>query len=170
MLALESSRWSELQHACGAASGLPSLLRDLASLPPDEGQEAEPYFSLWSSLCHQSDAYTASFAAVPHIVSIMEAAPLRTPWTLFLLISCIEIARSKGKAPEVPDDLKADYFDALSRIPHICELCAEKEWDWWFSGAALSALAAAKGQHLLAECILCCKPDYAKDIIENHAA
>src|SRR5215469_3310313 len=113
MLLLDSTRWSQLTHAYGAASDIPALLRELVSLPPDEGKEAEPYFSLWSSLCHQSDAYTASFAAVPHIVSIMASAPARTPWTLFQLVACIEIARANGRAPEIPDDLRQDYFAAL---------------------------------------------------------
>ena len=46
MLPLDSRRWSELSDAYGSSSGIPALLANLQALQPDEGQEAEPYFSL----------------------------------------------------------------------------------------------------------------------------
>lgn len=52
LLPLDSPRWSELTHAYGSASDTPALLRQLASLPRADG-DAEPWFSLWSSLAHQ---------------------------------------------------------------------------------------------------------------------
>jgi hypothetical protein len=119
MLPLESKRWSELSHAYGDASDIPSLLADLESLPPDVGSEAEPYFSLWSALCHQGDVYVGSYAAIPHIVRVMGTAPEQVPMTLFLMVSCIEIARAKGRGPAVPSDLRVDYIAALSRIPEL---------------------------------------------------
>lgn len=67
MLNLDSPKWSELDHAYGKASDIPDLLRQLETIPnPDDN--SEPWLSLWSSLAHQGDIYSASFAAVPHIV------------------------------------------------------------------------------------------------------
>ena len=45
MLSLESSRWSELEHAYGQASDIPPLLRQLRDLPGSEGQ-SEPCLAL----------------------------------------------------------------------------------------------------------------------------
>jgi hypothetical protein len=167
MLPLESERWSQLSHAYGDASDVPSLLRDLESLPPDAGSEAEPYFSLWSALCHQGDVYTGSYAAVPHIVRIMGTAPERVPMTLFLMVACIEIARCKGRGPAVPPDLQTDYSAALARIPELVAGAARARWDHWYCGAALAAVAAAKGFAQLAEAVLELDPETVKDVLRR---
>ncbi|SRR5581483_12370704 len=99
MLPLDSKQWSELSDAYGGASDIISLLAELESLPPDLAPEAEPYFSLWSALCHQGDVDVGSYAAVPRIVRVMGTAPERVPMTLFLMVACIEIARAKGRGP-----------------------------------------------------------------------
>lgn len=65
----------------------------------------------------------------------------------------IEICRHKNGV-DVPDQLVADYFDSLSRIPTLAASAAEKQWSAAFTACALSATAAAKGQHELAEALL----------------
>jgi hypothetical protein len=167
MLPLDSKRWSELSHAYGDASDIPSQLAELEALPPDVGQEAEPYFSLWSALCHQGDVYVGSYAAVPHIVRIIGTAPERVPMTLFLMVACIEIARAKGRGPDVPPDLQADYSSALSRIPELVGAAARIGWDHWYCGAALAAVAASKGFAELAEAVLELDPDTIKDVLRR---
>ena len=167
MIPLDSKRWSELSHACGDASDIPSLLGDLESLPPEVGPESEPYFSLWSALCHQGDVYDGSYAAVPHIVRVMGTAPEKVPMTLFLMVACIEIARAKGRGPVVPSDLQAKYADALSRIPELVGIAARMSWDHWYCGATLAAVAAAKGFPELAEAVLELDPDMVKDVLRR---
>lgn len=167
MLALDSKRWSKLSDAYGDASHIPGLLVELQSLPPDADSEAEPYFSLWSALCHQGDIYTASYAAVPHIVRIMGTASERVPMTLFLLVACIEIARSEGRGPAMPRDLKAEYAAALARIPELVSEAARTKWDHWYCGAAIAAIAAAKGFGQLAEAVLELDPDTIQDIVRQ---
>ncbi len=54
MLSLDSPRWSELKHAYGDASDIPDLLRQLDDLLSSD-DDSEPWFSIWSSLAHQSD-------------------------------------------------------------------------------------------------------------------
>src|SRR4051812_40379348 len=66
MLALDSPRWGELTHAYGEASDIPALLRRLKTAPPPTDYRSEPWFTLWSALCHQNDVYIASYAAIPH--------------------------------------------------------------------------------------------------------
>jgi hypothetical protein len=82
MLSLDSSRWGELRHAYGPASDIPPLLQQLQSLPDSTG-ESEPWFTLWSSLAHQGDVHSASFAAVPHVVDALAAQPSAATATYF---------------------------------------------------------------------------------------
>jgi hypothetical protein len=167
MLPYDCERWSELSHAYGPATDIPQLLAQLESLPPDGGSEAEPYFSLWSALCHQGDVYDGSYAAMPHIVRIIATTPERVPWTLFQMIACIEIARVKGRGPTVPADLQHDCSTALTRIPHLVAAAARANWDHWYCGAALAAVAAAKGFCGLAEAVLELDPDTTKDMLRR---
>ena len=93
MLDLDSSAWSALEHAYGTAEDIPDLLRDLESFPPDVANDDGTWHALWSALCHQSDVYSASFAAVPHIVRLAAAAPDRMTSSFILLPTCIEASR-----------------------------------------------------------------------------
>jgi len=76
MLDLMSPRWKELSHAYGPARDIPDLLKQLKTAPPKKDYRSEPWFSRWSALCHQGDVYTASYAAVPHIVAVGSKKPL----------------------------------------------------------------------------------------------
>ena len=167
MLALDSKLWRKLSDAYGTASDIPSLLIVLESLPPNDGPEAEPYFSLWSALCHQGDIYTASYAALPHIIRIMSTAPERVPMTLFSMVACVEIAHCKGRGPTVPPDLEADYRAALDQVPELVAGAARANWDHWYCGAALAAVAAAKGFARLAEAVLELDPDTVEDVMRR---
>jgi hypothetical protein len=94
LLSLDSPRWSELKHAYGQASDTPALLRRLANVP-DSADDKEPWFSLWSSLAHQGDVYSASFAAVPHVVQALCSAPLKADYTYFQFPAWVEVCRKK---------------------------------------------------------------------------
>ena len=152
MLELSSPRWSELRDAYGSAATIPALLRQLSVLPGDAGN-TEPWFSLWSALAHQGDVYSASFAAVPHVIAAIASAPECATDVYFHFPAWIEICRHKNGVA-VPDALAAAYFAALQRIPALVASSAGGQWSAAFSASALSAIAAAKGQHALAEALL----------------
>jgi hypothetical protein len=166
MLQLDSPKWSDLRHAYGSAADIPAMLHELEQFPPNEGSEAPPYFMLWSSLCHQDDVYTASYAVVPHIIRILASAPSRAHWDFFLLPACIEIARAKGRGPEIPAELRDDYFAALRRIPALAAAAAESQWDEGFCRTVTAAIAVAKGQPALGEAILELDSDTVKKFME----
>ncbi len=170
MLPLDSQRWCELRHAYGSAADVPQLLQQLRSLPPNDQSESEPYFSLWSALCHQGDVYTASYAALPHIVDAIRGAPEHAPWTLFLMVACIEIARTSNRGPTIPDDLADAYHSALGEVPVLVGRSAEGKWDHWYCGAALAATAAAKGFPALAEALLELDPSSVQDLLKRKHA
>ncbi|WP_082493474.1 hypothetical protein [Massilia sp. Leaf139] len=152
MLELSSPRWGELSDAYGSAARIPELLRQLSALPSDDGS-SEPWFSLWSALAHQGDVYSASFAAVPHVIAAIASSPERVTDVYFHFPAWVEICRHKNGI-DVPHDLVTDYFESLSRIPALAASAGEKQWNAAFTACALSATAAAKGQHELAEALL----------------
>jgi hypothetical protein len=143
MIPLDSPRWPELQHAYGSAADIPALLRDLETFPSCGGN-SEPWFTLWSTLCHQGSIYSASFAAVPHIVRILASDPMRGDFSFFQLPACIEFLRAENEIP-VPMDLQQPYHDAVQQLPSLVATAAARPWDASLLCCALSAIAAAKG-------------------------
>ena len=153
MLALESPFWSELRHAYGAASDIPALLSRLNDYPSEASYQDEPWFTLWSSLCHQGDIYSASFAAVPHIVGALATNPVRASMSYFLLPASIEVARASGGVA-APPSLANAYFEALAQLPRLAGAAAQPGWNESTCTAALAATAAATGNHQTAQLLL----------------
>ncbi|RTL32961.1 MAG: hypothetical protein EKK49_10360 [Rhodocyclaceae bacterium] len=164
MLKLDDPRWSELQHAYGVATDVPALLKQLTDIPSSE-DEKEPWFSIWSALAHQGNVYSASFAAVPHVIEALASAPLSADFSYFQFPAWVEICRAKNNVP-VPEDIAAAYFDALSRLPVLMAAASSRKWDEGFLRCAISAVAAAKGQPLIAEAVLELSPDVAAEFME----
>ncbi len=77
MLDLRDSRWKKLSDAYGSAGHIPELLAQLRTARLGLNYSAEPWSSRWSSLCHQGDVYTASYAAMPHIIKIGSIRAIR---------------------------------------------------------------------------------------------
>lgn len=152
MLSLDDPRWSELQHAYGAATDIPSLLGQLSTLPSTKG-DAEPWASLWSSLAHQGDVYSASFAAVPHVIAALETDPLNADWSYFGFPAWVECSRARGNVP-IPNDLDLAYRRALSKLPKLVGEASKRPWDEEFLLQALAAIAVAKGQPAIAEAVM----------------
>jgi hypothetical protein len=151
MLNLDSPVWSTLQHAYGSASDVPELLRQLEPFPKSEGS-VEPWFSIWSALAHQGDVYTASFAAVPHVVRILASDPNAASLAYFQFPAWVEICRQRH-AMAVPEDLADDYFAALTRLGTLVCAVIDSAWDRDFLVCALAALAVSKGHALIGEAI-----------------
>ena len=151
-LSLDDPRWSQLVHAYGSAGDIPPPLRQLSSFPSNHNYKDEPWHSLWSSLCHQGDVYSASFAAVPHIIMAAAADPRRASYSYFLLPASIEIARVKDAVP-ILGNLDVPYFESLALVPGIVAGAAREDWDEDFCSSALAALAAAKRHPSMAEII-----------------
>ena len=155
MLALEDPLWSTLRHAYGPASDIPDLLRRLGSATePKVGDKSEPWFSLWSALCHQGDVFDASYAALPHIVEIACKATGRIDHGFFQLPAAIEIGRSNGSGPLVPSVLSDSYLTGLARLSEAVALHRNDVWDQDTLICALCAQAAAKGHSRVAEAIM----------------
>ncbi len=164
LLSLDNPRWSELQHAYGPATDIPALLKQLTDLPSSEN-DAEPWFSIWSALAHQGDVYSASFAAVPHVIDVLASAPLKADFSYFQFPAWVEVCRVKSAA-SVPEDIASAYFASLSRLPALVAAAAARQWDEGFLRCALSAIAAAKQQPAIAEAVLELSPEVAGEFME----
>ena len=152
MIELDDPRWPELSHAYGSAADLPELLRQLArATGPKIGYQSEPWFTLWSSLCHQGDVYDASYAALPHIVEIAVSAKEPIDFSFLQLPAAIEIARNSGNGPPVTECV------AVHR---------HEDWDEPTLLSAVSALAAAKGHHRIAEAIMNLDDDLITKLVD----
>ena len=155
MLSLDDPTWAQLSHAYGPASDVPELLRKLAqSTRQHESHQEEPWFSLWSSLCHQGDVYEASYAAVPHIVEIALVTPGPLDFSFFQLPACIEIARQNGRGPELSIGLGVSYLSALAKLSECASVHLSDEWDDNMLLSTLAAIAVAKGKYRIAEAIV----------------
>jgi hypothetical protein len=167
MIDLDDPRWQKLSHAYGSAANIPELLRELArATSPTAGYNSEPWFTLWSSLCHQGDVYDASYAAVPYIVEIAVNTNEPVDFSFFQLPAAIEIARGSGKGPPVPVDLAEAYEVALSGLAECVALHRHEDWDQPTLLSAMSALAAAKGHHRVAEAIMNLDDDLISKLID----
>ncbi|TAA46564.1 hypothetical protein [Pseudoxanthomonas winnipegensis] len=157
MLSLDSPDWTQLRHAYGSAEDIPALLRQLRNFPDESNPQSEPWFSLWSALCHQGDVYPASFAAVPHLVAALQSDPTRATFSYFLLPACIEIARSERRI-EIPSALEAPYFDALKLMPNLAAQAVSAGASAELCASALAASAAASGHVPLAALLIDVEP------------
>ena len=166
MLSLDSPEWSNLTHAYGSATDIPDLLRQLEGLPSSD-RDAEPWFSIWSSLAHQGDVYSASFAAVPHVVSYLAVAPHKADFSFFQFPAWVEICRVKEKIT-LPEPLANSYVTALASLPEIVASATKAEWDDTLASCALAAIAAAKGRISMAEAILEMNSEIARDFLKWH--
>jgi hypothetical protein len=155
MLPLDDPRWSQLDHAYGRAGDIPALLRALAASPqPAADANDDPWFTLWSSLCHQEDVYAASYAALPHLVEMAMQAQGPIDFSFFLLPAAIEVSRMEGRGPAMPADLDEAYRIALMRLMDCVARHRHEAWDEATLLSALAAQAAAKGNYRVAKMLL----------------
>jgi hypothetical protein len=164
MLGLDSPRWSTLQAAYGAAVDVPDMLRALESVPNSDDWRDEPWFSIWSALAHQGDVYSASFAAVPHVVSVLAAAPDRAGFEYFAFPTVVEICRQRTAEP-IPEDLRGPYNTALAQLPRLAAAAADRPWDEPMLQSVLGAIAVAKGPTEVAEAASELTLDVARDFL-----
>ena len=118
-MAIAASDWGKLRHAYGLATDIPGLLARASSAPAPQAFDDEPWFSLWSALCHQGTVYPASYAAVVELVGIAFSREGGARAECLLLAACIEVERHAPDAPAMPDSLQESYAAALDAGAHL---------------------------------------------------
>jgi hypothetical protein len=105
-------------------------------------------------LCRLGTVYTASYAAVPHLLALAQRNPLLATYDYLLLPTTIEIARGRGRGPPIPLELRADYFAAIRNIPLIVGAIGARPLDETWCLICGAAIATCNGHSMLAEAIL----------------
>jgi hypothetical protein len=113
---------------------------------------------LVSSLCHQGTIYSASFAAVPHIVDIGLRAAARQEIDVgfFLLPTLIEQSRLEGQQPEADEDILSDYTAAVLQLHDLAHAVRGHTWPADYVAVVGAAITVAKGHLQLSKCLLEC--------------
>ena len=128
------------------------MLEHLGS--PDSETRDKAWFDVWSALCHQTDVYTATYAAAPEIVLLAAATVPSGRWPFFHFLAYAEACRNKKVSPEIPQELDANYWQALTDAATLAsENLSEMEDDWQFT-CGLAILAAADGRPRLAAALV----------------
>jgi hypothetical protein len=150
VLSLDSEVWTRLRTAYGDGREVPALLRRVASEGVPLGYTNDssgcPWAVLWATICHQGTVYTASYAAVPHLVRLCsEVAPVARPHVVQLVV-WIEIGRGSPAAPPLPDDLAPGYTTALAELRVVVAECARHPWELRQACWLAAALLVLNGQ------------------------
>ena len=143
MVELDSPRWGTLRQAFGTAEDIPKLLSLLETV--DDGVRQEIWLGLWGTLCPEGEVYSASYAAVPHLVEYARRRPAARGAEAVHLVGAIEVGRLGVGAPEVPDDLVAGYRAAVAELPALIAGWVGEPWDGDTTQVLSAALAIAKG-------------------------
>ncbi|HUE71091.1 MAG TPA: hypothetical protein VMP01_09405 [Pirellulaceae bacterium] len=124
MLALDSPRWTALNHAYGSAADVPDLIRAIAeeTVPRFSNHVAvarsnpSPWEWVYSCLCHQYTVYSATYAAFPHIVAIANADGVEKRIETLLLAGVIRVHGVTDGV--IPADLVDDFELAMRTVRH----------------------------------------------------
>jgi len=153
MLAFSSDRWRQLHQARGTGRDVPGLL---AHAPVERRPSHRPdtiWFELWSSLCPNGVTYSASYAAVPHLVRIAKLPAFRFRSDPLVLIACIELARLEHRGPLIPEDLEVAYKAAVAEARELAEAAVSHAWDDESWAAFKGSAAALRGDAVQARAI-----------------
>lgn len=145
MIGLDSPIWNDLEDAYGSAEGVPGLLKRLYANPHDRAA----WNDAWSRLCHQGTIYSASIAAVPHLVLIATDLPLTERLDPLILVG--SIAARVGRPPEkiqADDEFTKFCSDALRLLVEAVEHGTLTEVELRYS---LGSVAALLGNNKLAD-------------------
>jgi hypothetical protein len=145
LLPLNDPGWNALAHAYGSASDIPMLLARAATDPRPGHHPESSWFDLWSALCHQGDVYSASYAAVPHLIAMVPGALAARSYEPLLLAASIEQARLEGTGPEMPSELRPAYQAAVVRGRELAAATVDKAWSSDARTALTGSLAALSG-------------------------
>jgi hypothetical protein len=122
MVPLDSPRWKELRHAYGSAANIPGVIRAIQAgqAPLKSASLAEmrsaptPWETAFTALYHQGTIYSATYAALPHLVTIADALPPEKRMETLLWVGAV--VGSVGPHGPIPEDLLSDFENAIERV------------------------------------------------------
>ena len=149
MIPLDSLEWKSLRHAYGSAEDIPPLLKTISKGPSKttDSEIKDTWFKLWSALCHQGDVYTASIAAVPHLMKIaLDADDGALVPDLILLPIAIEESRMKTPEQIPGHAIEESYWAAILDLEEACRRARESAKDHQLISAIHQAMKLLNGR------------------------
>jgi hypothetical protein len=154
MLSLDDIRWNDLKGGHRTRFDPRPLLLTLEAAHDVKTVWRE----LWNELHHQGDVGEASYAAVPHLVRIYRQSR-SVDWNTYAIVAVIELARGKGKNPQVPEWMAGSYSSAIDELSQIGAIEILRATNLEDVRAILSILAIAKGARTHARFLI----EYSED-------
>ena len=140
MLKLDDSRWDGLE----GGHRTPYDPRPALSRLDSDADPAPVWEEFWEHLHHQGDVGQASYAAVPHLVRIVELRRIED-WNLYALAATIELERTSLGNPSLPDFLAPGYERAWERLFEMARAALSSAGDSVTFRCLLATIAIAKG-------------------------
>jgi hypothetical protein len=130
MLALDDERWALLSHAYGKANDVPEMIPELRK--NFESEQENDFF--YGYLCHQNSTYSATFAAVPHIVEIAFQPTLNAINQASIVIFCGDVhalrdydrryeidSNDKNLVSRLAEEIESAYLKSIEKIKPLAE-------------------------------------------------
>jgi hypothetical protein len=138
MLPLDHPRWETLRDAYGDGTELAGWLDELTA----ELRDPTLWDELTSRICHQNTVYTATYAAVPHLVAYAADQSAQGRIEPLVLVGLSHTCSFLDDAPDIPPDLSDAYEKAIeeaSRLLPDCLHAARTESEFRYVQAAIAA-------------------------------
>lgn len=114
MIRLDDARWSSMTGGYRTQFDPRPLLKRLET----DADTTEVWQELWDELHHQGDVGEASYAAVPFLVAAHQKRNA-VHWNTYAIVAIIELARTEGNNPDVPQWIAPDYFEGIGKLAEI---------------------------------------------------
>ena len=112
MFKRRSVNWRKLSHAYGSARDVPQLFKALTS--EDATTRSQALDKLSASLCHQGTIYSATAAAVPLFIELIQTADIHDKDEILVLMGCIARGSNEDELAEfLPATQAATYNSAF---------------------------------------------------------
>lgn len=105
--------------------------------------DGDAWNDIWSAICHQGTVYTASYAAVPHVVAIALDRPPGKRVGFWHLVGAIAV--SVDAAP-IPPDLEAPYRSAVAAARDAAPASLIGSLDGTAAAGLLASIAGLSGE------------------------
>ena len=163
---LDNRSWTTLQGGYKIPYNASKPLKQLRDASRQE--EFESIFAeLWDNLHHQGDVGTASYLAVPQLVSIC-ITKKSLNWNFIGLCVLIENCRLKEGNPELPKEYQDYYFESLTQFERYLLLNFKSITDQTALRLTLALFATVNGQPSLGRAIEILDEDLLTEFLEQY--
>lgn len=144
MIPLDSPKWKDLKQAYGSAENIPALLRAL-SAPGSAVEQKKVWHEIWSCLCHQTDVYDGTYAAIPHFLAILKTKEGRERAAFYHFIGYSFMCANMPDAVTFPIELAHEVKQSVTETLSLLLADLKLEWPNNELRMLTSMLLALKG-------------------------